>query len=108
MPAVGVATNVENESVVSLITPAFANDPAGRRLYPVRLYGGPAFDRGGAHFVEGHMTLSRTTTRLGNCSHGALPTPQRQNCSIPASLIGPDKLPSTAFEQSTIDELLAS
>ena len=69
MPPVSVASDAERESIVSLITLAFANDPAGRRLYPdqlqyltffpefVRLYGGPAFGCGGAHFVEGNATV---------------------------------------------------
>lgn len=48
------------------MTLAFAADPACRRLYPdpaqyltffpefVRLYGGRAFDHGGAHFIRGY------------------------------------------------------
>ena len=67
MPKVFVATRAEQEPIVSVITLAFANDPAGRRLYPdprqyltffpefVSLYSGAAFDHGGAHFVQGYV-----------------------------------------------------
>lgn len=70
MPTVTVATRADENAVVSIITLAFANDPAARRLYPnpqqylkfgpefVRLYGGPAFDHGGAHFTEGYTAAA--------------------------------------------------
>lgn len=63
---VAVATQADEDGIIGTITMAFANDPAGRRLYPepaqylkfcpefVRLYGGPAFDHGGAHFTPGY------------------------------------------------------
>lgn len=67
MSEVSIAVNADQTGVTSVLTLAFADDPACRRLYPapaqyltffpefVRLYGGKAFDCGGAHFTEGHM-----------------------------------------------------
>ena len=64
MPQVDVAASTDRAGIVSVLTLAFADDPACRRLYPnpaqylrffpefVELYGGRAFDHGGAHFVE--------------------------------------------------------
>ena len=66
-PSVVVATRADEDAITSVMTLAFANDPAARRLYPdalpylkffpefVRLYGGPAFDHGGAHCVGSRM-----------------------------------------------------
>ena len=66
MSGVCVADKSDQSGVVSVLTLAFADDPACRRLYPdpvqyltffpqfVRLYGGRAFEHGGAHFIEGH------------------------------------------------------
>ena len=66
MTQVAVASRADEEAIIGVITMAFANDPAGRRLYPdaaqylkfcpafIRLYGGPAFDHGGAHFTPGY------------------------------------------------------
>ncbi len=66
MAAVRVADRSDEPGVVGVMTLAFANDPACRRLYPdpvqylrffpefVRLYGGRAFDHGGAHVTAGH------------------------------------------------------
>jgi ribosomal protein S18 acetylase RimI-like enzyme len=62
MRTVSIATCADEGRIISVMTLAFANDPACRRLYPdplqyltyfpefVRLYGGPAFDHGGAHW----------------------------------------------------------
>jgi ribosomal protein S18 acetylase RimI-like enzyme len=66
MLGVRVAARADQPGIISVLTLAFADDPACRRLYPdpsqymnffpefVRLYGGRAFDHGGAYFVEGH------------------------------------------------------
>ena len=59
------ASKEEAGAIASMITLGFADDPVCRRLYPdpdqylrffrefVRLYGGAAFDHGGAHVIEG-------------------------------------------------------
>ena len=66
MTNLGITTarRADESRIASLMTLAFADDPAGRRLYPdplqylthfpefVRLYGGKAFDHGSAHIVE--------------------------------------------------------
>ncbi len=59
------ASNAEAGRIASMMTLGFADDPGCRRLYPdpeqyltffpefVRLYGGAAFDHGGAHVNDG-------------------------------------------------------
>ena len=66
MAGVCIAEASDQPGVVGVLTLAFADDPACRRLYPdpvqyltffpefVRLYGGRAFDHGAAHSVAGH------------------------------------------------------
>jgi GNAT superfamily N-acetyltransferase len=61
-----VADRSDEPGVVGVMTLAFANDPACRFMFPdpvqylaffpdfVRLYGGRAFDHGGAHVIAGH------------------------------------------------------
>jgi len=64
-PEVTVARQPDESRIASLMTLAFANDPAFRGLYPdqlqflthfpefVRLYGGRAFEFGCAHVTAG-------------------------------------------------------
>jgi hypothetical protein len=66
MAGIRVADRSDEPGVVGVMTLAFANDPACRFLFPVpvqyltffpdfvRLYGGRAFDHGGAHVVAGN------------------------------------------------------
>lgn len=66
MSSVRVAASKDRPGTVGVLTLAFADDPACRRLYPdptqylkffpefVRLYGGQAFDHGGAHIIAGY------------------------------------------------------
>ena len=70
MLEVCVADKSDEPGVVSVLTLAFADDPVCRRLYPdpvqyltffpqfVRLYGGRAFEHGGAHLIGGHSGAS--------------------------------------------------
>ena len=62
---VRLASNAEAGRIARMMTLGFADDPVCRRLYPdpeqyltyfpefVRLYGGAAFDHGGANVIDG-------------------------------------------------------
>jgi GNAT superfamily N-acetyltransferase len=66
MAGIRVADSSDAPGVVGVMTLAFASDPACQFLFPdpvqyltffpdfVRLYGGRAFDHGGAHVIAGH------------------------------------------------------
>lgn len=70
MSRVSTAAITQQPGIVGVLTLAFADDPACRRLYPdpaqylkffpefVQLYGGRAFDHSGAHFMTGHTGAS--------------------------------------------------